>query len=123
MPHDVLGIAKGRKFMQENRKKLLKSIYSLCFSVLTVVIGLLFIVQAWSIFRADESSPYTVARIAQRFEQISVPVIFWAVAFVVNIVLTCVYPDEQEKVKAYFTADERVKRLQKRLPKDSALRK
>ena len=108
--------------MQENRKRLLKLIYSLCFSVLTVVVALLFIVQVWSIFRSAETSPFTVERISKHFKQISVPVTFWVFALVGNIVLTCVYPDAPEKTKAYFTADERVKRLKKRLPKDSALR-
>ena len=118
-----LGIGiKGRKIMQENRKRLLKSIYSLCFSVLTLAVALLFVVQTWSIFRSAEKSPFTAERISQHFYQIAVPVVFWMIALVVNIVLGYVYPDAKEKTKAYFTADERVKRLQKRLPKDSALR-
>jgi len=105
--------------MQENRKRLLTSLYRICFSVLTAVVGLLFIVQAWSIFRSAERGAYTVSRISEHFSQIVVPVILWGVALLVNIVLGWIYPDEKEKVKPYFTAEERIARLEKRLPKDA----
>jgi len=107
------------KAMQENRKRLLTSLYRICFSVLTAVVGLLFIVQAWSIFRSAERGAYTVSRISEHFSQIVVPVILWGVALLVNIVLGWIYPDEKEKVKPYFTAEERIARLEKRLPKDA----
>lgn len=105
--------------MQESRKRLLKSVYRICFSILTVVVGLLFIMQAWSIFRSAERGAYTVARISEHFGQIAVPVMLWVLALLVNIVLGWVYPDEKEKVKPYFTAKERSKRLEKRLPKNA----
>ncbi len=105
--------------MQEDRKRLLKSVYAVCFSVLTAVVGLLFIVQTWSIFRSAERAAYTPARISQHFKQIAVPVVFWVLALLVNIVLGYLYPDEKERVKPYFTANDRVKRLKKRLPKDA----
>lgn len=109
--------------MQENRKRLLKSIYTVCFSVLTVVVGLLFIVQAWSIFRSAERNAFTVARISQHFHQIVVPVAFWVLALIGNIVLGYVYPDEQERLKPYFETSERVNRLKRRLPENSLLRR
>lgn len=109
--------------MQENRKRLLKSVYTVCFSVLTAVIGLLFIVQAWSIFRSAERGAFTPARISGHFNQIAVPVVFWALALLVNIVLGYVYPDPKERVKPYFESKDRIRRLQKRLPKDSASRR
>lgn len=105
--------------MQENRKRLLKSVYAVCFSALTVVVGLLFIVQVWSIFRSAEHGAFTVARISEHFKQIAVPVFFWGLALVVNIVLGYVYPDEKEKVKPYFESGQRIARLKKRLPKDA----
>ena len=107
--------------MQESRKRLLKSVYTVCFSVLTVVVGLLFIVQTWSIFRSAERGAFTVTRISEHFHQIVVPVVFWVVALLGNIVLGYVYPDGQERVKPYFETRERVNRLQRRLPRSSAL--
>ncbi|MBQ8342872.1 MAG: hypothetical protein IJY21_02070 [Clostridia bacterium] len=109
--------------MQENRKRLLKSVYTVCFSVLTAVVGLLFIVQTWSIFRSAERGAFTVAKISEHFNQIAVPVVFWVLALIGNIVLGYVYPDGKEKIKPYFECKDRIKRLEKRLPKDSALRR
>ena len=109
--------------MQENRKRLLKSVYGLCFSILTGLVGILFIMQAWSIFRSAEHGAYTAARISEHFVQISVPVIVWLLALFVNIVLGYVYPDEKERVKPYFETRERIRRLEKRLPKDGTSRR
>ena len=105
--------------MQENRKNLLKSVYTVCFSVLTVVVGLLFIMQAWTIFRSAERGAFTRASVADHFKQIAAPVFFWVVALIGNIVLGYIYPDKKEKVKPYFEAKDRIKRLQKRLPKNA----
>lgn len=105
--------------MQQDRKRLLKSIYAVCFSVLTAVVGMLFIIQVCSIFRSAERAAFTRESISQHFKQIAVPVIFWTLALVVNIVLGYLYPEQKEKVKPYFTANDRIKRLQKRLPNDA----
>ena len=105
--------------MQESRKNLLKSIYRVCFSILTVVVGLLFIAQAWSIFRSAEHGAYTVASISEHFYQIAVPVVCWGLALIVNIFLG---GGQEEKVKPYFEGKERLARLEKRLPYDSKLR-
>lgn len=105
--------------MQENKKRLLKSIYAVCFSVLTVVVGLLFIVQVWSIFRSAERGAFTPARISEHFNQIAVPVVFWVLALFVNIVLGYAYPDPKERVKPYFECKDKIRRLQKRLPKSA----
>ncbi len=109
--------------MQENRRRLLKSVYGICFSILTVLVGILFIIQTWSIFRSAQHGAYTAARISEHFTQISIPVIFWVIALLVNIVLGYVYPDEKERPKPYFETRERIGRLEKRLPKDAEARR
>ncbi|MBQ4052972.1 MAG: hypothetical protein IJD33_01400 [Clostridia bacterium] len=114
-----MDIEKAGKIMQEDRKRLLKSVYAVCFSVLTAVVGLLFIVQTWSIFRSAERAAFTRQSISQHFKQIAVPVILWGLALFVNIALGYMYPDQKERVKPYFTTNDRIKRLQKRLPKDA----
>ncbi|MBQ9713974.1 MAG: hypothetical protein IJV83_01485 [Clostridia bacterium] len=106
--------------MQQDKRRLLKSVYEICFSVLTAIVGLLFIVQVWSIFRSAPKKAYTAERISTHFKQIVVPVIFWFFAWIGNILLGYVYPDKKEKAKAYFGDDKRLYRLKNRLPQESA---
>lgn len=101
------------------KTRLLKSIYQITFSALTVAVGGLFVWQTWSMYFSAGSSPaYTVARISQYFGQISAPVFCWLVALIGNFFLEWILPDPTQKVKAYLDPRERLDKMQKRLPKE-----
>lgn len=104
--------------MTKNRADLLKSIYRICFSVLTGIVGLLFIAQAWSIYASAPQNAYTTANISKHFLQILAPVILWGIALVGNIVLGFVFPDAPEKATAYLSGSVKLARMEKRLPEE-----
>lgn len=105
--------------MTNTKARLLKSVYNVTFSVLTVIVGALFIWQVWSMYLSAGNKPaYSVERIATYFGQISAPVFCWLVSLLGNILLDLIFPDPTQKVKAYVDTTERLRNMQKRLPKD-----
>lgn len=111
--------AKGRNVMTENKGRTVRSVYGICLSVLTAVVGVLFIVQVWSIFRSAEQDPFTVERISAHFAQIAVPVWLWVAAVIGGGVLSYVFPEEEAKLKAYADVGKTLRRLKTRLPEDT----
>ncbi len=99
----------------------LRYIYGICLAFFTVIVGILFIVQTWSIFRSAPESPFTVKSISSHFKQIALPVWLWVAAIVGNIALAYVFPEEKARLKA--TVDERTAlvRVRRRLPLEGSL--
>lgn len=107
--------------MAENRGRLLKTVYGICFSALTLVVGVLVIRQAWSVYRSAPQNAYTPANIAAHFSEIAVAVWCWVGALVGNILLSCVFPEPKERPKAFLNARERLDKMKLRLDSESAL--
>ncbi len=104
--------------MTERQMQKFKSVYGICLSVLTVVVGVLFIVQVWSIFFSAEQSPFTYAIIGEKFLAILAPVCLWILAIVGGGVIWQLYPDEKEALKGYVSPHRTLSRLKGRLPEN-----
>lgn len=104
--------------MTEQGARKLKTVYGICLSVLTAVVGALFIVQVWSIFFSAEQSPFTVEIISEKFMQILAPVCLWTLAVIGGGVLGIVFPEEAEKQKVYVDLRKTLTKLKGRLPQN-----
>ena len=104
----------------ESKGKKIRFIYGICMAALTVIVGALFILQICSIYASAPESPYTVENISAHFNQIAIPVWVWVAALVGNIVLSFVFPEEDEAPKAQVEISIKLRRMQKRLPENAA---
>lgn len=95
----------------------IRRIYGICLAAMSIVVGILLIVQAWSIFLSGEKNPYTVASVTIHFKKISPFVWGWVAMSLISVVLSIAFPDKKEKVAAYVDVKLTFKRLQARLPK------
>lgn len=92
-------------------------IYGIALGVLTVVVGVLFIAKACSIYFSDEKV-YTYEIVAEKFSQIAAFAYVWLAAVVVGgvgkLVIDCVAPSEK-KISAYQNPSATLARLSLRL--------
>ena len=95
----------------------IKSIYNVAFALYTVVVGVLFIVQVWSIYFSAENSPFSVASISAAFKQIQWFVWEWIALLAINLGLNIAIPSEKAKGK-YKDYATQLKKLQSRLSDD-----
>ena len=86
-------------------------IYKIVLSVFTAVVGALFIMQVWRIFKAGGKGGYTVPVISARFAEISVPVYLWMVTVLVGGILSYIYPQNEGKPKVYVETKVQLQRL------------
>lgn len=103
----------------ESKGKKIRFIYGIGMAVLTVIVGALFILQICAIYASSAQSPYTVESISARFNQIAIPVWVWVAALIGNIVLSFVFPEEEESPKAQVDIATKLCRMQKRLPENA----
>ena len=103
--------------MQKKTIEKIRRIYGICLAAMSIVVGILLIVQAWSIFLSGEKNPYTVASVTIHFKKISPFVWGWVAMSLISVVLSIAFPDKKEKVAAYVDVKLTFKRLQARLPK------
>lgn len=80
----------------------LRFIYGIFLSLFSVFVGVLFIMQTWSIYRSAPQSPYTVESITAHFNQIALAVWLWVAAIVGNILLAIAFPEREKRPKAYI---------------------
>lgn len=111
-------LAKGRIIMTEKGVRRLRFAYGIGLSALTAIVGVLFIMQTWSIFLSGEQSPYTVEIISEKFMQILAPVCLWVLAVIGGGVLGGVFPSEKEKQKGYVDLRKTLTKLKGRLPEN-----
>lgn len=104
--------------MKRNKGETAKFIYGICLSVLTAVVATAFIVQVWAIYRSSASDPFTVAVVSKKFSQIALPVWLWIVAIVGGGVLSYVFPEQEERPKAFVETKLALTRLKNRLPQE-----
>ncbi len=102
--------------MAKEKGGTLRFIYGVFLAILTVVVGGLFIVQVWSIYRSAPQSPYTVQSISTHFNQIAVPVWIWVAAVAINVVLAYLFPETEKRPKAQVDISTALERTKKRLP-------
>ena len=95
----------------------IKSIYNAAFALYTVVVGVLFIVQVWSIYFSAESAPFSVTSISAAFKQIQWFVWEWIVLLAISVGLNIAIPSEKAKGK-YKDYATQLAKLKSRLPDD-----
>lgn len=76
----------------------LRLIYGLCLSLLTVVIGILFLTQVVNIYNSGPQKPFTREIVAEHLSKIAVPCIIWIVAVIAGGVLWSVLPQQKKKL-------------------------
>lgn len=89
--------------------------YGIFLSVFSAIVGVLFIVQTWSIYHSAPQSPYTVENIRLHFNQIAIPVWLWVAAILGNILLSYLYPEVEKRPKAYINMTYALSKTKKRL--------
>ena len=99
--------------LQGNANKI-RRYYGIFLGAFTVVIGLLFIIQAATIYYSG--TPYSREIAGEKLMQILAPVILWIVAVVAGYVLTVLFPCADE-VRAKPNAQKALSRLRSRMPK------
>lgn len=102
--------------MTDGNKGLIRQIYSIFLAALTIVVGVLFVVQIQGVYHSAEKNPYTVESVSAHFDKIAVWFYLWLGAIVVGGVLWLVFPAPKEKPKAYVELSTTLEKLQRRLP-------
>lgn len=104
----------------QNKAKLVRLYFGIFLSLLTVAVGILFIVQACGIY-ADAGyvqGGYTPATIGTRFLYICAPFFIWIAAIIAGFVLSIVYPVQPKKL-ALNNNSLALKRLTSKIPEGS----
>ncbi len=109
--------------MTKEREDRIRFIYAIVLSAFTVIVGILFIAQTWSIYRSAPQSPYTLEKIKAHFADIAVPVGIWLAAVVYGGVLHQAFPKEKQRPKPYIDVQATLLRVKKRLPDDERFQK
>lgn len=104
--------------MSENKARRFRFVYGVLFSLITVALGVLMIMQVWSIYRSADSSPYTVESITAHYQKIKLPIWLWVFALFLNVILAFVFPETERRPKAYVDSYSTLKRLRLRLSED-----
>ncbi len=104
--------------MTKEKEARIRFIYTIVLSALTVLVGVLFIFQTWSIYGSAPQSPYTRDTVAARFGEIAVPIGIWVAAIVGGNVLYNVFPVEKKRPKPYIDVQAMLARVERRLPTD-----
>ena len=99
--------------LQSNANRIRKY-YGICLGAFTVVIGLLFIIQAATIYYSDV--PYSRELAGEKLMQILAPVILWIVAVIAGFVLAVLFPCADE-TRSKPSAQKTLSRLRARMPK------
>ena len=102
--------------MKKEKSVKIPSVYGIVFSLYTLFVGVLFIIQTWAIYRSAPQSPYSVESISKHFNQIAIPVWLWIAALAGNILLTIVYPEKETRPKAYIDVMYALSKLKRSLP-------
>lgn len=110
-------LSKGAKMtvkLTDKQQKTIRLVYSVILSVLTVVSGVLLIVQAERIYHTV--GKYSREIVSEYLGQISVVLYIWIAFVIVGAILWLVLPPEQKKLRATIYSTDTLKRLQKRIP-------
>lgn len=101
--------------MTERGKIKLRKIYTIAFSVLTILFGVLCICRVWEIYRSAPRKAFSVTSIGEAVQDILPLLIVWILAFIGNIVVVYIAPKKQEKLKAQMSSEITLQRLKERL--------
>lgn len=108
---------------EKSGARVLRSIYSILFSLLTLFVGALCVIQAWSIFKSEPSEAFTRARVWAHFKDIWLPVAVFVGALVGNIIIALAYPKQKEKLKAEIDPTVTARRLREKVGNAQGVKK
>ena len=103
-----------RSIMTESNQKKLLRIYRILFSLTTAVVGLVFILQLWGIYRSQPQHAFSRASIGAALLEILPIVLLWLVCFILNIVCSRLYSQESVKLKAKINPSTALSSMKKR---------
>ena len=106
--------------MTEKHQITLRRVTGIVLSVLTVIAGVLLIVQSQRIYRSAEITPYSYEKAKNALSEIAAFLFLWIAAVVAGWVIFEIFPAPTEKPRARFDRSEILKRLQKRVPENLA---
>ncbi len=107
--------------MTEKKQNQLRKIYGIALSVLSVIAGLLLIIQSQRIYHrnlVDGEQIYTVEIVVKYLAQISPVLILWVIVVIAGSVVWQVLPPEATKLKGTFSQRKKLNRLKARIPED-----
>lgn len=105
--------------MMQKKSQLIRTIYGIWLAAWTGIVAVLFIVQIWALFRATDVDPYSVETVSAHFAKIAVPFWIWIALLVGGGVLAWVFPQEEERPKAFVSVEKTLTRLKARLPENA----
>lgn len=89
-----------RSIMTERNQKKLLTIYRIIFSMATVCLGAALLAQLWGIYHSQPQHAFSRASVGSALKEILPVILLWFACFILNIVLTRIYPQEKTKLKA-----------------------
>lgn len=102
--------------MTEKQKKITRLVYGIILSALTIVAGVLLIVQSQRIYHSTPISPYSREVVAKYLSEISAVLYVWIAAVIVGAILWQIIPPEQKKLRGTIYNTSVLKRTKSRLP-------
>ncbi len=105
--------------MTEKGKKIIRVSCDVVLSVLTIVCGILLIVQTQRIYHSAEDSPYSYAKVSSYLSEIAWVLYIWIAAVIACGIVNAVVPRVPERVRATVYSTALADRLLMRLPTDS----
>ena len=100
--------------IQKGKKQKISQIYGIVFSVLTVVVGAVIILQLWGIYKSAPRKAFTRAKVAESLREIAPILWAWAIALIGNIVLG-VLAQTQPKLKGGASSEISLARWRERV--------
>lgn len=97
--------------MTKSKKRIFWLIYGTALTLLTLLLGTLFIVQVWSIFHSAPDNPFTVSIIKEKFSKIALFVWLWIAVVAIGGVLSYAFPETKVRPKAYVSVETTLTRL------------
>ncbi len=94
------------------QKNTARRVFEIIMTLLTALVGVLFIVQVWRLYGAGGEDPYTTESIASHFSLVSIPFFGW---LILSVAGTFAFKEETYIPKAYVDVKTTLKRLESRL--------
>ncbi len=104
--------------MAKEREDGLYFIYGVFLALLTLAVGILFVAQAWALYRSAPQSPYTRESIAKFFQPIIIPLCAWFAALFGNLILSITYAKVRRTPKAQTDVRRALNNVKKRIPEE-----
>ena len=99
---------------QQTKGAKVRRIYEICFTGLTIVVGLLFIVQVWALFSMGEKA-FSRASVAEHFTPIAPFFFLWLAGIVGGAVLGQIFPAQKTTLLPVLSKQATLKKLSARV--------